>query len=133
VCRDGGVIRSARNLVLSHRAMLEREREQTREKVAGGAGGWAGARRNVISRLMDFGAFVDLGGLDGLIHVSQLSWDRVKHPSEVLEAGQRVKVRIEKIDPETGKIGLSYRDLLEDPWEDADRRSSPSDRSCRGR
>ena len=55
--------------------------------------------------LKDFGAFVDLGGLDGLIHISQLSWDRVKHPSEVLEVGQKIKVRIEKFDAETGKVG----------------------------
>jgi small subunit ribosomal protein S1 len=60
---------------------------------------------------------VDIGGVDGLIHVSQLSWDRIGHPSQVLEEGQRVKVKIDKIDRETGKIGLSYRDMLTNPWE----------------
>ena len=54
--------------------------------------------------MKDFGAFVDLGGVDGLVHVSQLSWDRVKHPSEVLEVGQKIKVRIEKFDKDTGKV-----------------------------
>jgi small subunit ribosomal protein S1 len=108
-----------RNLVLSHRAMLERERQNARKKLLEELE-VGQVREGTISKLMDFGAFVDLGGLDGLIHISQLSWDRVKHPSEVLEEGQRVKVRVEKIDPDTGKVGLSYRDLLEDPWQDAE-------------
>ena len=106
-----------KNLVLSHRALLEREREEARKKlIAELAVGQT--REGTVSNIRDFGAFVDLGGIDGLIHISQLSWDRVKHPSDVLEPGQRVKVRIEKINPETGKIGLSYRDLLDHPWED---------------
>src|SRR5690606_41999273 len=71
----------------------------------------------IVRSLRDFGAFVDLGGVDGLIHVSQLSWDRVNHPSEVFQEGQKVKVRVEKIDRETGKIGLSYRELGENPWD----------------
>jgi len=65
---------------------------------------------------MDFGAFVDIGGVDGLIHVSQLSWDRVNHPSEVLEEGQRVQVKISKIDRDAQRIGLSYRDIVDNPW-----------------
>ncbi len=66
--------------------------------------------------IKDFGAFVDLGALEGLIHISKLSWDRIKHPGEVLEVGQRVKVKIDSVDKETGKLSLSYRDLLENPW-----------------
>ena len=66
-----------------------------------------------------FGAFVDLGGVDGLIHISQLSWDRIKHAEEVLQLGQAVKVKIVKIDPDTGKIGLAFRDLSENPWANA--------------
>lgn len=105
-----------KNLVLSHRALLEREREEARKKlIAELAVGQT--REGVVSNVRDFGAFVDLGGIDGMIHISQLSWDRVKHPSEVLEPGQKVKVRIEKINPDTGKIGLSYRDLLDHPWD----------------
>ena len=65
---------------------------------------------------MDFGAFVDLGGVDGLVHISQLAWGRVKHASDVLQEGQAVKVRVEKVDPQTGKISLGYRDLQENPW-----------------
>jgi small subunit ribosomal protein S1 len=105
-----------RNLVLSHRAVLERAQEEARQKLLEELQ-VGQVREGIVRRLQKFGAFVDLGGVDGLIHVSQLSWDRVNHPSEVLEEGQRVRVRIEKIDPATGKIGLSYRDLLEDPWE----------------
>jgi small subunit ribosomal protein S1 len=76
-------------------------------------------REGIVRSLKDFGAFVDLDGVDGLIHVSQLSWDRVNHPSEVVEIGQKVKVRVEKIDKDTGKISLSYREVGENPWEKA--------------
>jgi small subunit ribosomal protein S1 len=77
---------------------------------------------------MDFGAFVELGnGVDGLIHVSQLGWGRVRHPSEVLQEGQRIKVRIDKFDPDTGKIGLGYRELVEEnPWTQAEARYLPN-------
>jgi small subunit ribosomal protein S1 len=74
---------------------------------------------------MDFGAFVDLGGADGLVHVSQLAWGRVKHPSEVLHEGQTIQVRIEKVDPETGKISLAYRDLMESPWSGVSNKYAP--------
>jgi small subunit ribosomal protein S1 len=73
-----------------------------------------------VRSIKDFGAFVDLGGVDGLIHISKLSWDRVKHPSEVLELGQKVNVKIDTIDKETGKLSLSYRDLLDNPWDAAE-------------
>lgn len=108
--------RDRRNLVLSHRAVMEREKSQQREKLikelAVGQ-----IREGVVRSLKDFGAFVDLGGIDGLVHVSQLSWDRVNHPSEVVQVGQTIKVRIDKFDPETGKLSLSYREVGESPWE----------------
>ncbi|MEX2091902.1 MAG: S1 RNA-binding domain-containing protein, partial [Pirellulales bacterium] len=110
--------RDRRNLVLSHRAVMEREREEKRgkllEELAVGQ-----LREGIVRSLKDFGAFVDLDGADGLIHVSQLSWDRVNHPSEVLEIGQKVKVRVEKFDKDTGKISLSYREVGENPWDKA--------------
>ncbi|MCY2993751.1 MAG: S1 RNA-binding domain-containing protein, partial [Planctomycetota bacterium] len=104
-----------RNLVLSHRAVLERQQEEARQKLLAELA-VGQVREGVVRSIRDFGAFVDLGGLDGLIHISQLSWDRINHPSEVLQESQRVRVRIEKIDPETGRIGLSYRELLDRPW-----------------
>lgn len=107
------------NLVLSRRAILEREREEKRreqlEKMEAGD-----VLEGTVRSVRDFGAFVDLGGLDGLIHVSKLSWERIKHPNEVIEEGQRVKVKVDRIDKQTGKIGLSYRDLLENPWDAAE-------------
>jgi len=108
--------RDRRNLVLSHRDVMERERNEQRDKLlAELAPGQI--REGIVRSLKDFGAFVDLGGVDGLIHVSQLSWDRVKHASEVVEVGQKVKVRIEKFDKDTGKVSLSYREVGENPWQ----------------
>jgi ribosomal protein S1 len=104
-----------RNLVLSRRAVLEREREQVRQQMLSSLRPGQ-IHDGVVRKLMDFGAFVDIGGIDGLLHVSQVAWGRVKHPSDVLHEGQAIKVRIEKVDPETGKISLAYRDLLESPW-----------------
>jgi small subunit ribosomal protein S1 len=107
--------RERRNLVLSHRAVMERERNEKREKMlAELAAGQI--REGIVRSMKDFGAFVDLGGVDGLVHVTQLSWDRVGHPSEVLEVGQKIKVRVEKVDKETGKVSLSYREVGANPW-----------------
>ena len=105
-----------KNLVLSRRAVLEREQEEKKqafyESLAPGQ-----VYEGTVRKLMDFGAFVELGhGVDGLLHISQLSWGRIKHPSEVVQEGQSVRVRIEKIDRENGRIGLSYREMLENPW-----------------
>ncbi len=107
------------NLVLSHRAVLEREKAAKRkERLAALEVGEA--CEGTVRKVMDFGAFVDIGGLDGMIHISQLSWDKIKHPSEVVKEGDKIQVRVEKIDVETGKIGLSYRSLQDNPWTDVD-------------
>ncbi len=104
-----------KKLVLSRRSLLEREKEESKvqqmKTLEVGQ-----VKDGLVRKLMDFGAFVDMDGLEGLIHISQMSWDRIKHPSEVLKEGQKVQVKIEKIDPATGKIGLSYRELTEHPW-----------------
>jgi predicted RNA-binding protein with RPS1 domain len=116
--------RDRRNLVLSRRAVLEREKAEAKaallEQLEVGQ-----VREGVVRSLQEFGAFVDLGGLDGLIHISQLSWDRIRHAKEVLEEGQRVKVKIQKIDPQTGKIGLGFRDLADNPWSHVARKYPP--------
>ncbi len=104
-----------RNLVLSRRAVLEREQAEAKQQLLSQLA-VGDVREGTVRTIRDFGAFVDLGGIDGLIHVSQMSWDRVKHPSDVLAVGQKVKVKIQKIDPETHKISLAYRDLFESPW-----------------
>lgn len=103
------------NLVLSRRAVLEREKEESKRSLLAELQPGQ-MREGIVRKIQDFGAFVDLGGVDGLIHVSQLSWERVKHPSEVLTEGQKVRVRVEKIDPDTGKIGLSLKNPEEHPW-----------------
>ena len=109
-----------RNLVLSRRAVLEREKAAAKEELMASLE-VGQTREGTVRSLQSFGAFVDLGGVDGLIHISQLSWDRIKHASEVLEVGQKVKVKIQKIDPQTGKISLAFRDLSENPWANAAR------------
>ncbi|MEM7784335.1 MAG: S1 RNA-binding domain-containing protein [Planctomycetota bacterium] len=105
-----------KKLVLSRRAVLDREAEVQRKKLleeleAGQI------REGIVTKLMDFGAFVDLGGVEGLIHVSKVSWNRVKHPSEVLSVGEKVRVKVEKIYEDSNRISLSHKDTLEHPWE----------------
>lgn len=107
------------NLVLSRRAVLEREKAEMREERLANLEVGA-AVEGTVRKILDFGAFVDIGGLDGLLHISQLSYERVKHPSEILQEGQQIQVRVDKIDEATGKIGLSYRSLQEHPWTDID-------------
>lgn len=103
-----------KRLVVSRRAILDRENEENRKKLMEELE--AGQLRDgTVTKLMDFGAFVDLGGAEGLIHISKVSWTRVKHPSEVLEVGQKVRVKVEKLG-EGGRISLSHRDTLEHPW-----------------
>ncbi len=75
-------------------------------------------RTGRVTSLADFGAFVNINGADGLVHLSELSWDHVNHPSEVLEVGQEVKVKVISIDTDRKRIGLSIRRLKDDPWED---------------
>ncbi len=104
-----------RNLVLSRRAMIEREQAAAKEKLLAELAPGE-IRDGIVRTVRDFGAFVDLGGVDGLLHVSQISWDRIKHPGDVLTVGQKIRVKIEKIDPDSGKISLTYRELSENPW-----------------
>ncbi len=110
-----------RNLVISRRAILEREKAAEREKMLENLA--VGQEyEGTVRSLQNFGAFVDLGGVDGLIHISKLSWERIHHPSEVLELGQKVQVRIEKYDRESGKIGLAYLDRTQNPWTDVEQK-----------
>jgi len=107
---------SGRNLVLSRRQLLERQSkemaEQTRGTLAVGA-----VVDGVVRKVMPFGAFVDLGGLDGLVHVSEISWSRVEDPSEVVSAGQQVKVKVLKLDGGKDRISLSLRQAGDNPWD----------------
>ncbi len=106
-----------RNLVLSRRAVLEKEQEEAREKLLASLE-VGQIHDGVVRKLMDFGAFVDIGGVDGLVHISQLAWGRVEHPSEVLTEGQTIQVKILKMDETGNRISLGYRDMIESPWTD---------------
>ncbi|MGL6226964.1 MAG: S1 RNA-binding domain-containing protein [Thermoguttaceae bacterium] len=106
---------SRRNLVLSRKVMLEREREEMREKLQAELE-VGQVREGLVRKIIDAGAFVDLGGLDGFIPISALSWGRVRHPSDVLAEGQRIKVKVNRIDTDTKRISLTYRDDADNPW-----------------
>jgi small subunit ribosomal protein S1 len=105
-----------RNLVVSRRALLEKQREETRDKL------WnelaeGQVRQGVVRSVRDFGAFVDLGGVDGLLHVSEMSWQRVQDPATIVQPGQTVKVVVLKIDRERRKVGLGLKQLTASPWD----------------
>jgi small subunit ribosomal protein S1 len=115
-CRVIELNRFRNNVVLSRRAVLEDERRGAREQILD--------RMNVndlvtgtISNIVDFGAFVDLEGIDGLIHISELSWSHVNHPSEVLTIGQKVEVRVLDIDRDRQRISLGLKQTQKDPWQ----------------
>jgi small subunit ribosomal protein S1 len=127
VCLVQEVDADRRKLVLSRRAMVEREQAAAKEKMlAELAPGQI--LEGTVRSLRDFGAFVDIGGVDGLLHVSQISWDRLKHPSEALKEGQKIRVKIDRINPDNHKISLSHRDLLENPWKTAAAKYSATSR-----
>jgi small subunit ribosomal protein S1 len=111
--------REARNIVLSRRNVLEREREANKTKILAELGEGQ-VRRGVVRSVMDYGAFVDLGGIDGLLHVSEMSFQRARKPSDFVKVGDAVDVKVIRIDKETGKLSLSLRQARgTDPWADA--------------
>ncbi len=109
------VDRRRRRLILSERAASSETRQSLKERVIEELQEGE-VRTGRVSSLADFGAFVNIGGADGLVHLSEISWDRVQHPSEVLEVGQEVRVKVISVDRERKRIGLSLRALQEDPW-----------------
>lgn len=115
------VNRRRRRLILSERAAMREWRSHQRERllneIAEGQ-----VRTGVVSNLVDFGAFVDLGGMDGLVHISELSWGRVEHPREVLRIGQEIKVLVLNVDRDRQRIGLSLKRTQSDPWESVEKR-----------
>jgi len=113
--------RNRNNVVLSRRAFLEESQSETRkqflESLRKGE-----RRRGKVSSIVNFGAFVDLGGVDGLVHVSELSWKHVEHPSEVVQVGQEVEVEILDVDLERERVSLSLKATQEDPWKEFERK-----------
>ncbi len=104
------------NIVVSRRAVLEESRADTRAELVSNLQEGQ-IIEGAVKNLTDYGAFVDLGGVDGLLHVTDIAWRRVNHPAEVLTVGETVKVQIIKINPETHRISLGMKQLLSDPWE----------------
>ncbi|MFZ5911256.1 MAG: 30S ribosomal protein S1 [Chloroflexota bacterium] len=109
------VDRSRRRLILSERAASTESRQSIKERVIEELEEGKTYTGRVTS-LADFGAFVNINGADGLVHLSELSWERIQHPSEILEVGQEVKVKVINVDREKKRIGLSLRALSDDPW-----------------
>ncbi len=115
-CKVIELNRSRNNVVLSRRAVLEDERKEMRQAILDRLNP-GDVVEGQISNIVDFGAFVDLDGMDGLIHISELSWGHVNHPSEVLEIGQTVEVKVLDIDRERQRISLGLKQTQSDPWQ----------------
>ncbi|MGM0420526.1 MAG: 30S ribosomal protein S1, partial [Bacillota bacterium] len=111
------VDRKNNNVVLSAKKVLEEEREEekaeTMKSLEKGQ-----VLTGKVTKLVDFGAFVDIGGVEGLLHISEMSWGRIAHPSSVLEEGQEIEVKVLDVDRENDRISLGYKQLLPDPWEE---------------
>jgi small subunit ribosomal protein S1 len=115
------VDRKRNRLILSERAAMRDWRKSQRERLMGEIKE-GDVRSGKVINLADFGAFVDIGGVDGLVHLSELSWKRISHPREVVEVGQQVDVHVIKVDQERQRIALSIKRLLPDPWSSAEER-----------
>jgi small subunit ribosomal protein S1 len=112
------------NIVLSRRVLLEKERaelkDQTLEKLKEGQ-----IIEGIVKNLTEYGAFIDLGGIDGLLHITDMSWGRVNHPSELFQVGDHVRVKVLKFNSETERVSLGLKQISEDPWKSASERYTP--------
>ena len=119
--------RRRNNLVVSRRAVVEHEyaaeRDDLIERLTEGA-----VIKGVVKNLTDYGAFLDLGGIDGLLHITDMAWKRVRHPSEVVEVGDELEVRVLRFDRERMRVSLGLKQLGDDPWSNIDRRYPPTAR-----
>ena len=119
------------NIVLSRRLLLEKEREEQKAKTL--ATLQVGqVLEGTVMNITEYGCFVDLGGIDGLLHITDMSWGRINHPSEMVRVGDRVKVKVLKYDPGSERVSLGMKQIGEDPWLRAEERYHPDDR-VRGR
>ncbi len=109
------------NVVVSRRAVVESEYSAEREQLLEGLQEGANVK-GIVKNLTDYGVFVDLGGIDGLLHITDMAWKRVKHPSEIVEVGQEIEVKVLKFDRERNRVSLGLKQLGQDPWADLARR-----------
>jgi small subunit ribosomal protein S1 len=115
------------NVVVSRRAVVEQEYSEEREALLETLQE-GNTVKGIVKNLTDYGAFVDLGGIDGLLHITDMAWKRVKHPSEVVNVGEEVEVKILKFDRERQRVSLGIKQLGDDPWHDLARRYPPQSR-----
>ncbi len=120
-CKIIELDRNRNNVVLSRRAFLEESQSEGRKKVLESLTK-GDRRKGTVSSIVNFGAFVDLGGVDGLVHVSELSWRHVEHPGEIVTVGEEVEVEVLDVDLERERVSLSLRATQEDPWKEFERR-----------
>ena len=123
--------KARRNIVVSRRAVLEEERSKMREEIIKVLEEGQ-VREGVVKNITDFGAFIDLGGVDGLLHITDMSWGRVNHPSELVSIGDRIKVKVLNYDRERERISLGLKQLTTHPWENIEE-NYPIDTQIRGK
>jgi len=123
--------KARRNIVVSRRAVLEEERSKLREEIIKVLEEGQ-VREGVVKNITDFGAFIDLGGVDGLLHITDMSWGRVNHPSELVSIGDRIKVKVLNYDRERERISLGLKQLTTHPWENIEEKY-PIDTQIRGK
>ncbi len=107
--------RLRKNIVVSRRDAIQKEKEEARKKL------WTeinegDIREGIVKNITDFGVFIDLGGVDGLLHITDMSWGKVGHPSDLVSVGEKIKVKVLSVDKESGKVALGLKQLTEDPW-----------------
>ncbi len=107
------------NIVLSRRALLEQERDDMKEKTLSKLEEGI-IVEGIVKNITEYGAFVDLGGIDGLLHITDMSWGRLNHPSEILKVGEKIQVKVLKYNPETERVSLGFKQTQVDPWAEAE-------------
>ncbi len=108
--------RKKNNVVVSHREVLEKQREERKRHLLATLKE-GDILKGIIKNIMAYGVFIDIGGIDGLLHITDMSWGKLKHPSEKVKPGQEIEVKVIKFNPETEKISLGFKQLIPDPWE----------------
>jgi small subunit ribosomal protein S1 len=117
-CKIIKIDEERRNIVLSRRKMLEEERDKMKKDLLGSIAKGE-VRRGVVKNITEFGAFIDLGGIDGLLHITDMSWGRIQHPSEILKVDQTVEVKVLEFDVQRERISLGMKQLTPNPWSQA--------------